>query len=105
LPDSKRNTIGGTIWNLETQIPTEVTKPARGLYLHASYRDSTAEVMASRDAALERIGEAQFYEAFAEWLVKELEECTKAIAVGGAERQAAPDVVHKLDRRPLIARV
>jgi hypothetical protein len=25
----------------------------------------------------------RFYEPFAEWLVKELEECTKAIAVGG----------------------
>ena len=31
LPDANPNTIGGTIWNLEAQMPKEVTKPARGL--------------------------------------------------------------------------
>ena len=97
LPEANPNTIGGTIWNLELQVPSEVTKPARGMYLHASFREPATELPAVREPPpAEKIREAQFYEPFADWLVKELEECTKAIAVGGAvfkDKWGTPDVV------------
>ncbi|MEP6935639.1 MAG: hypothetical protein ABI988_17150 [Nitrospirota bacterium] len=74
-----------------------MTKPARGLYPHASYREPAIEPAAAPPTpAAEKIREAQFYEPFADWLVTELEECTKAIAVGGAvfkDKWGTPDVV------------
>jgi hypothetical protein len=97
LPDANPNMIAGTILTLEVQVPDEVIKPARGLYLHASYREPTIEPSAVREAPpAEKIREAQFYEPFADWLVQELEECTKAIPVGGAifkDKWGTPDVV------------
>ena len=97
LPDTSRNTIGGTVWNLEVQVPNEVTKPGRGLYLHASHKEPSGEpAPVPAIPATEKIREAQFYEPFADWLVKELEECTKAIAVGGSvfrDKWGTPDVV------------
>ena len=97
LPDQNPNMITGTILTLEAQFPGEVTKPSRGLYLHASYGEPTSEPSAvPQTPAAEKIREAQFYEPFADWLVKELEECTKAIAVGGAvfkDKWGTPDVV------------
>lgn len=96
-PDASLNTIGATIQNLETLAPREVTKPARGLYLHASFRESATEPPTVREIPpAEKVREAQFYEPFADWLVKELEECTKAIAVGGSifrDKWGTPDVV------------
>lgn len=98
LPTVPKNTIGGTIWNLEVQVPDKVYKPARGLYIHADYREEgTAPPPAAVQApAVEKIKEEKFYEPFAEWLVKELEECTKAIAVGGnvfKDKWGTPDVI------------
>ena len=43
-----------------------------------------------------KIKEEQFYEPFAEWLVGELEECTKAISLGGNRfggKWGTPDVI------------
>jgi hypothetical protein len=91
LPEIPANTIHGNIWNIETQIP-EVTKPSRGLYLLAIYKDHPSPTEGGKS----RVKEEQFYEPFAEWLVNELEECTRAIAVGGnvfRDKWGTPDVI------------
>lgn len=99
LPDANPNTIGGAIWNLEVQLPAQVYKPARGMYIHAKFREAgapTAQPAVPLVPAKPKVKEEQFYEAFAEWLVKELEECTKAIPVGGnlfKDKWGTPDVV------------
>ncbi len=99
LPDSNPNTIGGTIWNLEVQVPTQVYKPARGMYIHTKFKEaglSPTQPGSPTFVVKPKVKEEQFYEAFADWLVKELEECTKAIPVGGnlfKDKWGTPDVV------------
>ena len=38
IPDIPVNTIHGTVWNLETRVPTEIYKPARGLFRHIKFK-------------------------------------------------------------------
>jgi hypothetical protein len=92
LPQIPINTIHGVIWNLEVKEPQHVFKPARGRYLHTKYRDTTEPVSPVK----EKIQENAFYEPFARWLINELEECTKAIPVGGnifRDKWGTPDVI------------
>ena len=54
--------------------------------IHTKFRETGApagQSAAPTAPAKAKVKEEQFYEAFADWLVKELEECTKAIPVGG----------------------
>lgn len=93
LSNIPKNTIHGTIWNLETQIPDKVVKPARGLYLLSEHHDTSNQPQPKH---LSKVKEEDFYDSFAEWLVKELEECTKAIAVGRnvfKDKWGTPDVI------------
>jgi hypothetical protein len=49
-----------------------------------------------------KIEEEDFYKSFAEWLVNEMEECTKAIQLGGnrfKDKWGTPDVVGKRESR------
>ena len=39
LPQISKNTIAGTLWNLDAKLPDQVFKPARGLWMHAKYRE------------------------------------------------------------------
>jgi len=90
LPDVPKNTIHGNIWNLETLV-TDVVKPSRGLFLHAKFSDKQPSPSPKLN-----VKEEQFYEPFADWLVNELEECTKAIPVGGntfKDKWGTPDVI------------
>jgi hypothetical protein len=94
LPDIPKNTIHGTVWNLEVQLPGKVIKPARGLYLLTKYQDTATTESPAK--ATQKIREEDFYESFADWLVNELEECTKAIPVGGnifKDKWGTPDVI------------
>ena len=97
LPDITLNTIGGTIWNLETRVPNEVYKPARGIFRHTDFREvAVSEEKQEIPATAEKIGEADFYQPFADWLVNELEECTKAVPLGGnrfKDKWGTPDVI------------
>lgn len=91
--DIPKNTIHGTLWNVDGQRPDAIYKPARGLYLHASFKPSSAE---PAKPTVPKVKEEQFYEPFGDWLVNELEECTKAIAVGGnafKDKWGTPDVI------------
>ena len=67
------------------------------MYLHTKYRDTTEAIEPkSLHPAKEKIQENAFYEPFADWLINELEECTKAIPVGGnvfKDKWGTPDVI------------
>jgi hypothetical protein len=89
-PEIPVNTIHGVIWNLEQRIPEEVYKPARGIFRYTEYREEKEPVV------VEKIMEEDFYKPFADWLKNELEECTKAIPLGGnkfREKWGTPDVI------------
>lgn len=97
LPGTSQNTIQGTVWNLEVKLPESVFKPARGLFLHTKYRDTTQPVETKTiQPAKRKFHESDFYKTFADWLVKDLEECTKAIPIGGnvfKDKWGTPDVI------------
>ncbi len=77
FPDIPENTISGTIWKLETQV-AEVYKPARGLFRHTTFKElEINEEKRETPPTVEKIKEEIFYQPFADWLVNELEECTK----------------------------
>ena len=96
-PDIKVNTIHGTIWNLEVQKGDKVYKPARGLFMHTMYRDEgPVEEKIPEPSKKAKANESAFYQPFADWIVNELEECTKAITVGGnifKDKWGTPDVI------------
>lgn len=97
LPGVPKNTIAGNIWNLEVVVPEQVYKPARGMYLHVQHRESpVAQPPKVPAVPIETPKEQAFYEPFADWLVNELEECTKAMPVGGnrfKDKWGTPDVI------------
>ena len=99
LPDIPINTIHGTVWNLEARVPSEVYKPARGLFRHITFREKeVSEKEGKRPGAIKRTAEEDFYQPFADWLKKESEECTEAIPLGGnkfKDKWGTPDVIGK----------
>ena len=99
FPEIPVNTIHGIVWNLDANFPNEVYKAARGLFRHASYRtasDEVAEKVPHPQKLEERVQEEDFYQPFADWLVNDLEEATKAIVLGGnkfKDKWGTPDVI------------
>ena len=96
LPHIPNNTIQGTLWNMDVKLPDRVFKPARGLWLHAKFRETVQAELPKAPPIKEKVSEKAFYEPFANWLVTELEECTKAIPVGGnifKDKWGTPDVI------------
>jgi len=102
-PEIPINTIHGSVWDLESRVPKEVYKPARGLFRHVSFREKERSEEEQKPLAeVEEIEEKNFYEPFARWLVDELEECTKAIPLGGnkfKDKWGTPDVIGKREPR------
>jgi hypothetical protein len=100
----KTNTISGSIWGLEVQRPDQVYKPSRGLYRLVEFRDTTTNQLKPELVAMtvKIIAEEHFYKPFTDWLTNEMEECTKAIALGGnkfKDKWGTPDVVGKRESR------
>jgi len=104
FPEFPVNTIHGSLWDFKTHLPKEIYQPARGVYRNVAFRkeggaEKQGEVLPSE---VEKIKEENFYEPFANWLVNELEECTKAIALGGnkfKDKWGTPDVIGKRESR------
>lgn len=100
FPDDPHGTITGTVWNLDARFPDRVYKPSRGLFRLTKFREEvlgsapqTTVVNVSAVSGVPR--EMAFYEPFADYLVNDLEECTKAIALGGNKfggKWGTPDV-------------
>jgi hypothetical protein len=99
LPHIPVNTIHGTIWNLETKVSDKVYKPARGIFRHIRFKEKISEKVERKvRLELKKIREEGFYQPFADWLVKESEECSKAITLGGnkfKDKWGTPDVIGK----------
>ena len=97
LPHIPKNTVHGTIWRLDVTMPDKFYKPARGMWMHVKYRDGVqTEKGIEQQTPQEKIAEKHFYKPFADWLVNELEECTKAIEIGGnsfKDKWGTPDVI------------
>lgn len=94
-----KNTISGTIYNLDTQI-AKVEKPSRGLF---RIKPDDQEGDAVVDSVASAVQEDDFYEPFADWLKNDVEEVTKAISLGGnrfRDKWGTPDVIGKRDSRP-----
>ena len=81
----KQNTVHGTVWNLDERFPDRVYKPSRGLFRLTKYRGADTDQLKEELVPKQpkKYKEEDFYEPFADWLVNEMEECTKAIALGG----------------------
>lgn len=87
-PSLKLNTISGTIWDLDRRQPDTVSKPERGLFKRVQSQVS--------DRAVPKGDEIAFYAPFADWLQNDVQEVTKAIALGGSafhDKWGTPDVV------------
>ena len=90
FPDDPYGTITGTVWNLDAQYPDEIYKPSRGLFRLRKFQIEAltpvpeAEVTVAPPSHVdEPIRESDFYEPFADYLVRGLEECTVAVPLGG----------------------
>jgi hypothetical protein len=103
FPEIPLNTIHGAVWDLETRVPNQVYKPARGLFRHVEFREKEISGEERKiPPEIEKIKEEDFYKPFANWLVNELEECTKAIPLGGnkfRDKWGTPDVIGKREPR------
>jgi hypothetical protein len=90
------NTMHGVIWNLETRVPDKVYKPARGIFRLTIFKEKIDKKDEEIIPAAEKRKEEDFYKPFADWLVNELEECTKAISLGRnkfKDKWGTPDVI------------
>jgi len=109
MPDIRENTIHGTIWDLDKKVK-DIAKPERGVFILIKYLSQEKQTEAlqrqiSSKTAQERTkeikktlipDEEKFYLPFAEYLVNDLEESTKAISLGGnkfGDKWGTPDVL------------
>jgi hypothetical protein len=92
------NTVHGTVWNLDAQLPEKVIKPAKGLFKLVQFVTQPERP----EKKLTKIIEDDFYLPFSDYIVNELEECTKAIPLGGnrfRDKWGTPDVIGKRESR------
>ncbi len=96
LPNTKVKTIHGTVWEFKQQIDrgevNDVVRPDKGVYILKKYlKEGEVE-----EVERQEISEEVFYKLFADYLVNDLEECTKAVSLGGnrfQDRWGTPDVI------------
>ena len=96
FPSIPIGTIKGTVLKLNVRLPKEIYKPDRGLFRYAGFREEELIEKEQPPSISEKVKEEEFYRPFADWLVNELEECTKAISLGGnkfKDKWGTPDVI------------
>jgi hypothetical protein len=103
FPDTPRNSIKRTALKIISEKPDQIYKPERGLFRHIMFKEGapTGEEQETIPK-IDKIIEENFYQPFADWLIGELEECTKAIPLGGKKFQdkwGTPDVIGKRKSR------
>jgi len=79
-PETPRNTIVGAIWNLDSILPMEVSKPSRGLFVP----NTPSPAVIIEQPPPPRLREQDFYAPFAEWLKNDLDEVTDVVPLGGS---------------------
>jgi hypothetical protein len=95
-PETPKNTINGSVWDLHIRYPQEIGKPSRGLFVPITGIPARTDTPVEPAAETPKFSEADFYEAFAEWLKNDLDEVTDAADLGGAamgKKWGTPDVV------------
>lgn len=97
-PGWNRNTVIRCVSILTEKRSDLVYKPARGLLRHTSFREDEAAANGNTTAPVPKssVKEEEFYGPFAEWLVEEVEEATKAVPIGGnifRDKWGTPDVI------------
>lgn len=100
----KTNTIHGTVWNIDQRLGKLVYKPSRGLFRLTKFRDPETDQLKDEliTKQVARIKEEEFYEPFADWLQNDMEDVTKAIALGGnrfRDKWGTPDVIGKRESK------
>jgi hypothetical protein len=92
------NTIHGTLWEIRQNIvkgkEKEISLPERGVYILSKYL--TTEKLQEQFQSEYKVKEEDFYKLFADYLMYDLEECTRAIALGGnkfGDKWGTPDVI------------
>ena len=103
-PSFEHNHVVGQVVALPHDYADRVYKPSRGLYRLTKYRAPDTGELKPEFVPAEpaEIREEDFYPSFAEWLVNETGECTKAIPLGGCgfhDKWATPDVVGKFESK------
>ena len=103
-PSLKTNTIHGTVWDLATRLPNKVYKPSRGLFRLVQFRDKDTDQLKADlvPKPPKKMKEEDFYSVFADWLVNDLEDCTKAISLGGnrfRDKWGTPDIIGKRESK------
>ena len=91
-PDIPTNTINGTIVKDLSALDT-ISKPAPGFFI---LNENKQQLITKQEPVIAKIKEEAFYKPFADWIVNELEECTKAIPLGGSifkGKWGTPDVI------------
>jgi len=110
LPQLNPNIVSGLIYDLNRICPDLIYKPARGVYRHVSFREEEEQELSKEEGTVEKPGihetvpmkEEDFYKPFADWLVNAVEECTRAIPLGGnrfRDKWGTPDVIGKRESR------
>lgn len=95
LPKVAEGSIHGTIWDLDKRT-SEIGKPERGIFVLKSYLKEGLKVKLKKVKNVRGMNETVFYNSFADYLVKDLGECTKAEPLGGnkfGDRWGTPDVL------------
>lgn len=91
-PQENKNTIVGSLHHFRNHLPPGVVRPDRGVYAYGEAAGTDPAPPLSQ----ERLREADFYQPFADWLVGDLEEATKAEPIGGngaGGKWGTPDVI------------
>lgn len=101
-PSLKRNTVHGSAYALVTTSGL-IDKPAKGVYRLAKYRNIESEEILNSIPSIainsqikKTVRESDFYQSFADWLIEEVEEVTKAKPLGGnvfGQKWGTPDVL------------
>lgn len=102
-PSIKQTNIPANLVKLVEFSGGQITKVDKGFYqLTVNFGNSSHEEIISLPLS-KKITEQDFYQPFADWLVSELEDCTKTEVVGGAtfgDKWATPDVIGVLKSKP-----
>ena len=97
-PETPKNTIHGSVWNLDSIFPGEIAKPSRGLF--TPFQAGTDAIVVGKTEEIAESGikikESDFYEPFAELLKNDLGDVIEVVELGGAglkSKWATPDVI------------
>jgi hypothetical protein len=96
VPDASNDVLGREITDLPRLFPSEVERAGPGLYRYRLSTTSNSETPPAAKVRKQRVAERDFYASFADWLMRDTDDCTKAVPLGGSKfggKWGTPDVV------------